>query len=153
MFPEDVAISWQTGCPCSGAFSWRWTAPSCLLCSATALRTPEGPTWSGWSSLGCGQAQEGENLHRAGQPARQSSVGGPGWKGWRPVVGGDQAVPDPSGQSPSLVRAHNLAEKGRTGVEAKVSRSAIPPEFSQIVCWGCDTEAGRMGMPPPPMLR
>ena len=24
---------------------------------------------------------------RAGQPSRQSAVGGPGWGGWRPVVG------------------------------------------------------------------
>ena len=28
----------------------------------------------GWSSLGCGQAQEGENLPRAGQPSRKKPV-------------------------------------------------------------------------------
>ena len=98
---EDESRSWQTGCPCSEAPNWRWTPPSRLLSIATVLGTPGRPR--GWSSLGCGQAQEGENLLRAGQPSGESSVGGPGWGGWRPVVGGEQAVPDPSGKSPSEV--------------------------------------------------
>ena len=69
------------------------------------------------------------------------------------MVGGDQAVPDPSGKSPSEVRAFNLAGPNkRADWGGQGSCVVQPPELSQLPCWGCCTGAGRMWMPPQPML-